>query len=411
METIKLFYEDSDRKEFDATVLSCEQIENGYKIVLDQTAFFPEGGGQTADTGVFCYTKAAVIDSKCLAGNACDMNQIEEIYANVYDVQEADGSIYHMTDKPLEPGSKITGKIHWKERFSKMQHHSGEHIVSGLVNHHFGFNNVGFHLGTQVVTLDFDGILTKEQLRQVEYEANEAVAANIPIEVTYPSKEELKQLDYRSKIEIEGQVRIVTIPGYDTCACCAPHLKTTGQIGMIKLVNMHNYKGGVRVYMLCGFAALADYNEKEESVRKIALSLSANENQVAERVEGLKEEIFRQKGTIMNLANELLNYKVAAVEENAAVGLIIDHNLEGNQPRELANKLMDKGVKLAAVFAGEDENGYRFVLSSKRVDVRPIVKEMNQKLNGRGGGKPEMVQGQAACKKEEINDFFIAFAL
>lgn len=391
MKTIKLFYEDSDRKEFTAKVLSCEEAEEGYKIVLDQTAFFPEGGGQTADTGKLWLTE-----------------DTEDKAINVFDAQEENEVIYHMADGSLEVESVVKGIIHWKERFSKMQHHSGEHIVSGLVNHHFGYNNVGFHLGSQVVTLDFDGVLTKEQLRQIEYEANEAVAANIPIEVTYPSKEELKTISYRSKIEIEGQVRIVTIPGYDTCACCAPHLKTTGQIGMIKLVNMHNYKGGVRVYMLCGFAALSDYCEKEESVRKIALSLSTQDSQVADGVERLKEEIYRQKGKILNLVNELLDYKVAAVEENAPIGLMIDENLEGNQPRELANKLMDKGVNLAAVFAGEDESGYRFVLGSRNMDVRPIVKEMNVALHGRGGGKPEMVQGQAVCKKEEIEQFFIA---
>lgn len=381
METKKLFYENSELREFEAKVISCEAREEGFKIVLDQTAFFPEGGGQTADKG--------------------RLGQV-----NVLDVQEEDGVICHMTDGPLDEGSVVSGEIDWKERFSKMQHHSGEHIVSGLVNRHFGFNNVGFHLGSQVVTLDFDGVLTKDQLRQVEYEANEAVAANIPILVTYPSKEELASIDYRSKIEIEGQVRIVEIPGYDTCACCAPHMKTTGQIGMIKLVNMHNYKGGVRVYMLCGFAALADYCEKEESVRKIALSLSTHDSQVADGVERLKEEIFRQKGTIMHLVNELLDYKVAEVPDGAEKGIIVDHNLEGNQPRELANKLMDKGVKLAAVFAGNDENGYRYVVGSRDMDVRGVSKEMNQSLNGRGGGKPEMVQGTVSCSEEEIYKFF-----
>ena len=253
MNTIRLFDQDSFIKEFTAVVLSCEPVESAgnqeikYKIILDQTAFFPEGGGQSADTG-------------WLQTSSC----FEKV--NVCDVQEEGDVIAHYTDAALKAGEMVQGVLNWKERFSKMQHHSGEHIVSGLVNKHFGYNNVGFHLGSQVVTLDFDGILTKEQLRQVEYKANEAVASNLPIVVTYPSKEELDHIAYRSKIEIEGQVRLVEVPGYDVCACCAPHMHTTGQIGMIKLINMHNYKGGVRVYMLCGFAALADYNEKEESV-------------------------------------------------------------------------------------------------------------------------------------------------
>lgn len=389
METRRLFYEDSEWQEFDATVCSCEKIEDGYRIVLDQTAFFPEGGGQTADTGIL---------------EIADTETSEVI--QVLDVQEEKNVIYHMTDHPFQPGTKVKGKINWKERFSKMQHHTGEHIVSGLIHHYFGYNNVGFHLGSQVVTLDFDGVLTKEQLRQIEYEANEAVAKNIPIVVTYPSKEELPHIFYRSKIEIEGQVRIVEIPGYDSCACCAPHVKTTGQIGMIKLIDMHNYKGGVRIYMLCGLAALADYNEKEESVRTIALSLCTQDNQIAERVEKLQEEIYKQKGTIMNLVNELLDYKVASVEDNAPVGLIIDSNLEENQPRELTNKLMEKGVSLAAVFAGNDENGYRYVLGSRKIDVRGIAKEMNGTLQGRGGGKPEMAQGFVSCNQKNIEDFF-----
>lgn len=390
METKKLYYEDSEWQEFEATVCSCEKIEDGYRIVLDQTAFFPEGGGQTADSG-----------SLVIAEGQKEQRQIE-----VLDVQEEENAIYHMTAQPLEAGRKVKGRINWKERFSKMQHHTGEHIVSGLIHHHFGYNNVGFHLGSQVVTLDFDGVLTKEQLRRIEYEANEAVAKNISVVVTYPSKEELPNIFYRSKIEIEGQVRIVEIPGYDTCACCAPHVKTTGQIGMIKLINMHNYKGGVRIYMLCGMAALADYNEKEESVKTIALSLCTQENQIADRVEKLQEEIYKQKGTIMNLVNELLDYKVASVPENAPVGLIIDGNLTDNQPRELANKLMEKGVTLAAVFAGNDQDGYRYVLGSRKKDVRGIAKEMNLTLQGRGGGKPEMAQGFVSVDQKKIADYF-----
>ena len=397
MNTIRLFDKDSFIKDFTATVVSCETTEHAehekqvYKVVLDQTAFFPEGGGQAADPG-WIY--------------ACEDGNDSLTKITVFDVQEENEEIVHYTDAPVKAGAQVKGELDWKVRFSKMQHHSGEHIVSGLVNKHFGYNNVGFHLGSQIVTLDFDGVLTKEQLRQVEYEANEAVAWNLPIVVTYPSKEELGYIAYRSKIEIEGQVRLVEVPGYDMCACCAPHMRTTGQIGMIKLVNMHNYKGGVRVYMLCGFAALADYNEKEDSVRTIALSMSANEGQVVEAVERLKNEIFQQKGTIMALTNELLDYKVAAIASGTPRAILIEESLEGSQPRELMNKLLEKEVGMAIVFAGNDANGYRYVIGSRSQDVRPIAKEMNGALNGRGGGKPEMVQGSVACKKTDIEAYF-----
>lgn len=432
MATEKLFYKDSFTKEFTAQVVSCEPGDKGFKIVLDQTAFFPEGGGQTADTGVLIPEKTdteisekeimlfqesveqetmlqePVGQERTLQEAEGQKNTLSEIRVQiqVLDVQEENEIIYHMTDKPIEPGTRVKGRLNWEERFLKMQHHSGEHIVSGLVNRHFKYNNVGFHLGSQVVTLDFDGVLTKEELRMIERKANEAVAENIPIEVSYPSREELPGLQYRSKIEIEGQVRIITIPGYDVCACCAPHMKTTGQIGMIKLINMHHYKGGVRVYMLCGFAALADYCEKEDSVRAISLSLSTHESQIAEGVERLKEEIYSQKGEILRLQNELLSCKAAAVAPGAERAVIFDEHLEGNQVREMANRLLEKEVGLAAVFAGNDEKGYRYVIGSRSLDVRELVKQLNQTLNGRGGGKKEMVQGSASCTRKEAEEFF-----
>ena len=411
MKTILLYEQDSFIKEFSANVLECRPAKEGYYVILDQTGFFPEGGGQTADTGVLCW------DAECSDENLTMDESIDRAtdgsgdtyrsitVVRVLEVQEVDGEILHQTDGPLPVGSKIIGTLNWKERFSKMQHHSGEHIVSGLVHRHFGFNNVGFHLGSQVVTLDFDGVMTKEQLRQIEWEANEAVAADLPILVTYPTKEELTKLTYRSKIEIEGQVRIVEISGYDVCACCAPHLHTTGQIGMIKLVNMQHFRGGVRVYMLCGFAALADYNQKEDSVRAISQSLSAREDLIADAVEKLKQEIYRQKGENMALANALLEYKVAAVAPGTERAVLIEHGLEGNQPRELVNKLLDKDVKVAWVFSGNDTDGYRYVVGSRSQDVRVLAKEMNEVLHGRGGGKPEMVQGSVACKRTEIVSF------
>ena len=250
METEKLFYEDSHLKEFTAKVISCKPYKEQYKVVLDRTAFFPEGGGQYADTGM-----------------------LDDV--RVLDVHEKEGIIYHTTEKALEAGKTVTGKINWEERFEKMQQHTGEHIVSGLVHERFGYNNVGFHLGSDYCTMDFDGTLTKEQLREIELAANQAVWKNIDIVVTYPSKEELANMDYRSKIEIEGQVRIVTVPGYDVCACCAPHVKKTGEIGMLKLVNMVNYKGGERITMLCGVRALKDYEAKDANGKEISALLCA----------------------------------------------------------------------------------------------------------------------------------------
>lgn len=377
--TEKLFYEDSHIITFSATVIACEKAGDYYEAVLTRTAFFPEGGGQYADTG-----------------------KIDGI--EVVDVQEREEIIYHKTSEPLEVGKEVEGKLDWEERFSKMQQHSGEHIVSGLVHKIYGYDNVGFHMGKDAVTMDFNGVITKEQLKVIEKKANEAVVNNLDIQVHYPTKEELQNIEYRSKIEIDGQVRIVEVPGYDTCACCAPHVKKTGEIGIIKLVGIQNYKGGVRVSMLCGFRALADYEEKSESVKTISVMLSAKEKEIAEEVSRLKEEVECQKGKISELQREILNYKVKELEDNQEIVIVFEPELTGNAPRELMNLILAKGTTVAFVFAGNSLEGYRYVIGSKTQDTRIYAKALNEKFQGRGGGKPEMVQGSLCGNEIEIRE-------
>lgn len=362
---------------FEANVQSCRKTGDFYEVVLDRTAFFPEGGGQYADTGV--------IDG-----------------VRVVDVQEKDGVIYHKVCQELETGKAVTGTIDWQERFAKMQHHSGEHIVSGLVHSTFGYSNVGFHMGKDAVTMDFDGVLSKEQLREIERKANEAVVENLHIEVLYPSREELLAIEYRSKIEIEGQVRIVRIPGVDTCACCAPHVKKTGEIGLIKLINMQHYKGGVRISMLCGFDALRDYTEKSESVRNISMLLSAKENEIYEEVQRLKEELTAKKNQISELQGKLLLAKVERLPMGEELLVLFEEELDGNGARELVNLLLKKGSTVGAVFAGNDTDGYRYVIGSRQMDTRMFAKKLNERFQGRGGGKPEMVQGSLYGEEESI---------
>ena len=377
--TEKLFYEDSHMITFSAVVEACEKVGDDYEAVLSRTAFFPEGGGQYADTGV--------IDG-----------------VEVTDVQERQGIIYHKMRGPLEVGKEVEGTIDWQERFSKMQQHSGEHIVSGLVHALLGYDNVGFHMGKDAITMDFNGIITKEQLKEIERKANEAVVKNLEIQVLYPSKEGLAKIEYRSKIEIDGQVRIVLVPGYDTCACCAPHVKKTGEIGVIKLVGLQNYKGGVRVSMLCGFRAIADYEEKFESVKRISVMLSVKENEVAEEVARLKEELAVQKQKNAETQKKLLVHKVQELEEGQDIVVLFEPELEDNAPRELVNLVMSKGVEVAAVFAGKESEGYRYVIGSKSVDVRSCARVLNERFHGRGGGKPEMVQGSLCGNEIEIRE-------
>ncbi len=375
--TEKLFYKDSHMVTFSATVISCEQSGKAYEVVLDRTAFFPEGGGQYADTGM--------------------LDNVE-----VTDVQEKDGIIYHKTNQLLEKGKVVQGMIDWEERFSKMQQHSGEHIVSGLVHALYGYDNVGFHMGKDAITMDFNGSITKEQLKEIERKANEAVVKNLDICVLYPSKEELASISYRSKIEIEGQIRIVEIPGYDVCACCAPHVKKTGEIGLIKLLNVQNYKGGVRVSMLCGFRALQDYHQKSESVKHISVLLSAPEEEIFSEVSRLKQEIATGKGKLAQLQQKLLAHKVDRLPQSQKIVVLFEEELEGNAPRELTNLLLEKGVLIGAVFAGTEKEGYRYVIGSKNCDTRILAKQLNKKFCGRGGGKPEMVQGSLTGREEAI---------
>lgn len=377
--TEKLFYEDSHMITFSAVVTACEKVGDYYEAVLDRTAFFPEGGGQYADTGLIDGVK-------------------------VLDAHERDGVIYHKVERELHVGKQVEGMIDWEERFSKMQHHSGEHIVSGLVNAIYGYDNVGFHMGKDAVTMDFNGVLSKEQLREIEHKANEAVVKNLDIQVLYPSKEELAKIHYRSKIEIEGQVRIVVIPGYDTCACCAPHVNQTGEIGVIKLIGVQNYKGGVRVPMLCGFRAIADYEKKSESTKSISVMLSAKEDEIVEEVAKLKEELAIQKGKLAEMQKKLLQYRVQEITAGEPLVILFESELSGDAPRELVNLLLAQGVEVGAVFSETAIREYRYVIGSKSADVRPFAKMLSEKFGGRGGGKPEMVQGSVGGDTDAIRE-------
>ena len=388
--TEKLFYKDSYTKEFQARVLSCTECKGSYQAVLTRTAFFPEGGGQSADTGFF-YTE--------------DGQEIP-----VTDVQEKDGIVFHYITSPVKEGEEIKGKLDFEERFSKMQQHTGEHIVSGLVNRHFGYHNVGFHLGAEEVTMDYDGVLTQEDLEQIEMEANQAVAENIPVVVLYPSEEELKNITYRSKIEIEGQVRIVQIPGYDSCACCAPHVKETGSIGLIKIVGAIHYKGGMRVSMLCGFRALSDYRMKERNVLKISNLLSAKQEDTAQAVERLGQEVNRQKEKIKNLQQRYVDLCLEEAGNQAKTDpgksiLLFVEELDAGARRNFVNAAMDMTEGFAGVFVGNDEEGYQYVLGSRTRDIQDAGKKLNACFQGKGGGRPPMIQGSLHGKEQALKEF------
>ena len=380
-ETKKLYYEDVYKKEFTAKVLECRQGKKGYEVILDQTAFYPEGGGQPSDTGA--------------------LNGVKVLH-----VSEKGEEIIHELEAPLEEGVLAEGVIDWQKRYDNMQQHTGEHIFSGLVHKHFGYDNVGFHMGTDEVTVDFNGVLTQEQLDELEDEANQLIYDNVPVKVFYPSKEELEELDYRSKKELTGLVRIVEIPGGDICACCGIHVETTGEVGLIKLRTMINYKGGVRISMLCGRRALMDYRERLKDEIRISNLLSAKLALVPDAVEKMKNESQEKDLALGRLWQQLLEKKAESYPESTEVLAVFEEGLSPVQLRQLATMLYEKGKgKIVGVFSGnEDEQVYQYALGSSQADMRKLSKAMNGALNGRGGGSNLMAQGTFKAAESAIRE-------
>lgn len=379
--TEKLYDTDSYLQEFQAIVISCEQKDDStWCTVLDKTAFFPEGGGQTGDSGW--------------------LNEVE-----VIDTREKEGVIYHETKAPLEIGTEVTGEIDFAVRFDKMQQHTGEHILSGIVCAAYGYNNVGFHLSTEITTLDFDGELSTEQVRELEMKVNQAIHANIPVQIKFPSKEELAEMEYRSKIEIEGQVRIVEIPGVDRCACCAPHVKTTAEVGLLKIQSCERHRGGCRLTIVCGLRALKDYQQKQESVGKVSALLSAKPEKIAEAVEHLQEQQVKLRDQLNQIQALYLEQKLEMVQPEDVSVCIFEKTLDSIAMRNFVNEAMERCDGICGAFIGDDASGYHYILGSKMVDVREAAKNLNAKFCGKGGGKPQMVQGSLNGKKEEIENF------
>ena len=384
--TQKLFYEDTHIIDFTATVIECLPGEKAgqYQVVLNRTAFFPEEGGQCADKGTFSLSADASAANREAPANEMEYKLSPNASSScqsllkVLDVQIKNNIIYHILSKPLPPGTVVTGHVDWAQRFDFMQQHSGEHILSGLIHSHYGLDNVGFHLGLTEVTLDMNGELTLEQLRELEWKANEIIWHNLPVTISYPSGEELAALEYRSKLELTEDVRIVTIPGVDVCACCAPHVESTGQIGMLKIIGVMRHRGGVRITILCGSRALCDYTKKQDSVARISALLSAKQPEVANAVVRLLEENLRQKEYSNALQAKLLELSFASLPspEESSHAVLFTGDLDTVALRNAVNALAQEYSGYCALFSGSDEQGYRFIIGSSTLDCRelPIIK-------------------------------------
>ena len=376
----RLYEANSFLTSFDAVVESCVQGKKGYDIILNQTAFYPEGGGQPYDTGI-------------LGG------------VRVLEVHNRDGRVVHTCDGPLEAGSAVSGEIDWERRFDLMQQHSGEHIVSGMAHAKWGCDNVGFHLGSDVVTIDLNVLLTPEQLQELEADANRYLWEDHPIEIAYPSPQELETIDYRSKKELTGQVRIVTFPGADCCACCGTHVRSSGQVGLVKLLSMEKFREGVRIQLVCGGRALGYFSALQGQNAQVSHLLSAKVFETGAAVERLMEETATLKARCAAMEDAAF---ARLAEEHRGKGdvLLFEEGLSPDSLRRLCDAVLHTCGGRCACFSGTEETGYKYAIGQLDGQLRELTKQLNQALHGRGGGKPDFVQGSVQASQAEICAFF-----
>ena len=380
METRKLYYEDCHLTSFTARVHSCQETDKGWQIVLDATAFYPEGGGQ-----------------------ACDLGTLGGV--RVKDVREKGEAVVHLCDGPLIVGAEVQGVIDYERRFDLMRQHTGEHIVSGIIHEWFGYHNVGFHMGAELVTIDFDGPIAPEDLPRIEAAANRAVWQNLPMHIWYPSEEELPTVGYRSKRALPWPVRVVEVPGFDKCACCGVHVAQTGEIGIIKLFTCVKFHEGVRIEMACGGRALNYLTAAYEQNRQVSQAFSAKIMETGEAARRMNEQLAAEKFRAAGLRKRVFD-AIADRYRQAGQVLHFEDNLTPAQVRELCDAIGGICGGMAAVFSGSDEAGYSYCLMERGGDLRQLNKAMTAALNGRGGGKPEYQQGSVKAARAAVEDFF-----
>ena len=379
MNTTKLYYEDSHLKAFTATVTGCNQVKQGWEVTLDATAFYPEGGGQASDTGMLGGVK-------------------------VLSVREENEEVYHLCDAPLEVGSAVTGEIDWNRRFDLMQQHAGEHIVSGIIHKRYGWHNVGFHIGADVVTIDFDGPVPADALQEIEAAANDAIWQDLTIKCWYPSPEELPTVPYRRKKDLPWPVRIVEFPGYDTCACCGTHPKTTGSIGLIKLFTFVKFHEGVRIEMACGKRALSMLNAAYEQNKQVSQAFSAKIGETGAAAHRMNEALAAEKIRASALEKQIF-FHIAQTYAGKPLAVHFAKDLSPNSCRELCDAIAEV-AKVAVTLSGNDETGYCICVFSRTEDAKSLGDAVAKALNGRGGGKKEAFQGRISATQGEIENFF-----
>lgn len=449
--TKKLYDEDAYCREFRARVLSCKRLPDGSRnLILDQSAFFPEAGGQSCDTGwvwqegasplrvsqvrlqdgILIHTVVEQADPRYEGEVAPGHEEQvaprhekqaapghEEQAAPGHEEQEAPGQEKKIAPghegQVFQAGTEVFAKLDFEDRYDKMQQHTGEHIFSGLVNHRYGYHNVGFHLGDDEVTMDFDGRLEEEEIRELEETANRIIRQNLPVTASFPSAEEQEQLTWRSKKEIDSEsLRLVTIPGVDVCACCAPHVKRTGEVNLLKVESFQNYKKGTRIFLCCGERAYHLFQKEHRMVRALAQECTTSYENLPDRFHQMQQEILQCKLRASGQMEELLSYRIQELPKrgDSLVLFLKEGEEEGSLLRKAANQLMQKGAVLCAVFSRKAEGGFSFVIGSPQNRANECLQKMKEAFAVRGGGSPEMVQGSVQdTTVQELEVFFSGF--
>ena len=380
MTTEKLYYEDCHLTSFTARVTDCRPAGDRFRVLLDRTAFYPEGGGQP-----------------------CDLGTLDD--AAVADVQEEGDEIAHYTTAPLAVGACVTGTLDGARRFDLMQQHSGEHMVSGVVHRRWGWHNVGFHMGTDAITIDFDGPILPEALPEIEAEVNAAVWRDLPLHIWYPTPEELPTVPYRTKRALPWPVRVVEIPGVDLCACCGVHVARTGEIGLVKLLSCVKFRQGVRIEMLCGGRAMALLCAVFDQNRQVSQAFSAKMLETGAAARAMNDALAAEKFRATGLERRLFD-RIAAGCRGAGNVLRREDGLSGAALRELADRIAGTCGGTTAVFSGSDEEGYNFCLADRTADTGLLCKAMTGALRGRGGGRGGIAQGSVQASWTAISAFF-----
>ena len=396
--TQRLYYRDSYLKEFKARILKKVKISNQSAVILDRTAFYPTSGGQPFDKGVIQDTP-------------------------VVEVVEEGEKIVHILREEIEEeiNSEVVGRIDWERRFDHMQQHLGQHILSGALMKLWGAETVSFHLGEEVCTLDMSKEkFTEEEAKKAEECANEVIFNNRPVRCYFVEREEdLRRLDLR-KIpnRKEGKLRIVEVENFDLSACGGTHCRTTGEVGIIKIIKWEKRGEKIRLEFICGRRAWEDYFWKNELIKNISNKLTIKDSELNEVIDRILEERKEIRKELKEFKERLQTWEARDIInelslESGEVKIVKKVFEEKNfqEIRELVQKIIDLNDRMVVLFGVKDA-GARILFACSRglkYDMSGLVREAGKFIEGRGGGAPNFAQ--AGGKKAEGIDKALDFAL